>query len=643
MLKIDPKHALAWNYKGFALDKLERYEDAIRWWDEALKIDPKNTFAWIYKGFALDKLERYEDAIRCYDEALKINPEDADAKKNKKIAEGKFEQQSKLKEQAVEAINATQQAIKRAENLGIAISDSKNLHNEAKSAFEDGDYLAAIRKSKDAEEETNKLLTKAKPEIRVSLSETSFKQDLWQRIDLTVRNDGNVTAREITINFSKEVETRGLSKINLNPGEEKRLNIGFRATQSGEIPLEVLVTYKDSDNKEYRTNDTFWITSTDEEAVSSKEELKSPAQFQPWPTSPKTFPPELAEAYTEVKYIGEGGFARVFKAKNKDGKKVAVKVPLSLDEATGKSFIKEIQNWTRFDHPNIVKVQDYNIMPVPFFELELCDGSLDEMKRPLEPEKAAWLIFNICEGLKYAHSQGVIHRDLKPQNILLKDGIPKISDWGLSKVVAESPSRRGLGSFTPIYAAPEQISGGRKDERTDIWQVGVILYELVTGEIPFKGESMVEMGMAIVTSQPVPPSSLNPEAESLEPVITRCLEKDQAERYESAGELQKELAQYLGIKYQESLKLSKSRGDSRKSAYYCSELLMMNMGIKDLVGAYKFASDMAHYAEGEAKPLVEEFCGQLEARINAGIKEPPEELVKKAEVICHKIRVGFKK
>jgi len=104
--------------------------------------------------------------------------------------------------------------------------------------------------------------------------------------------------------------------------------------------------------------------------------------------------------------------------------------------------------------------------------MELCDQSLANLPKPMDVDKAAWIIFNIAEGLKYAHSKGIIHRDLKPQNILLKDGIPKISDWGLSKVLAESSSATATKAFTPLYAAPEQIKGEDKDERTDIWQLG---------------------------------------------------------------------------------------------------------------------------------------------------------------------------
>jgi len=363
------------------------------------------------------------------------------------------------------------------------------------------------------------------------------------------------------------------------------------------------------------------------------EEIIKTDKKMPTKLHPTTFPSELQEFYTDVEAIGKGGFARVFRAK-RNGKKVAVKIPVALDSATGKSFLKEIENWVKLDHPNIVKVYDYNILPIPYFEMELCDQSLADLPKPLK-EKAAWLIFNICEGLKYAHSRGIIHRDLKPQNIMLKDGIPKITDWGLSKILAESKST--LQAFSPLYAAPEQISKkfGKPDKKTDIWQLGVIFYELVTGKLPFEGKDITEIGFAIVNENPKPPSEINPEAKDVEQIIMKCLEKDKNKRYQSAEELQKDLAIYLGLEYKESLKESISVKDVKKSAYYCGELMLINLRVGDLVQAYKYASDLLKYAK-QMRKEIEEFCKELEYRIDnkIGISE---ELIKKADIIVYKL------
>jgi serine/threonine protein kinase len=280
-------------------------------------------------------------------------------------------------------------------------------------------------------------------------------------------------------------------------------------------------------------------------------------------------------------------------------------------------------------------------MPIPYFEMELCDSSLAEMKKPLDTREAAWIVYNICEGLKYVHSKKIIHRDLKPQNILLKNGVPKISDWGLSRVVCASKSAT-VTSFTPYYAAPEQIGNKAKDERTDIWQLGVILYELVTGALPFMGDSMVEIGMSIATKDPEHPSGIVPEAQTIEPVIMKCLKKDPNERYQSVLELQRAIGYHLRITYAESLKMSVGAHDLKKSAYYCGDLVLINLMTGDPATALKYLSDLINYTQGDVTTDAKELSEQIRFRVESGITEVPEELINKAEFIVHKVSAGFR-
>ncbi len=262
------------------------------------------------------------------------------------------------------------------------------------------------------------------------------------------------------------------------------------------------------------------------------------------------FPNELESKYTEIKYIGRGGIAWVFSARRKsDAMMVAVKIPISFDEMTGKSFLNEIAAWETLRHPNIVKVTAVNILPVPFVEMEYVPDSLEAIEKPIPVWKAVHLIRGIADGLKYAHEQGFIHRDIKPHNILLdKDFVPKITDWGMSKVLANEVKKSSIAGFSLSYAAPEQVSPsefGRTDERTDIYQLGVVFYELVTGSVPFGGESIVEVGNAILREQPIPPSEFNSDAAVVEKIIQKCLEKDPAKRYQSSAELLDALHGYL--------------------------------------------------------------------------------------------------
>ncbi len=500
----------------------------------------------------------------------------------------------------------------------------------------------AIARAKEFILKIDKIAEELSPFLTVEMNKTNFKPNTWEKIILNVKNKGKASARDIILTFSDEVVVKNLEKIEiLKPNDEKSIEFALMPKAEGSIPLDIKITYIDHKNKERSDKQTLWINvGAEVKPEKLSQQPLTPAEFEPKPIMPKTLPPELSEFYTEAKLLGKGGFAKVFKAKRKDGKIVAVKIPISFDPTTGKSFIRELMNWTKLSHPNIVKVYDYNILPIPYFEMELCDKSLAELDKPLDPEYAAWLMFNVCEGLKYAHRLGIIHRDLKPQNILLKDNIPKITDWGLSKIMAESTST-SISSFTPYYAAPEQITNKEKDERTDIWQIGVIFYELVTGELPFKGENLVEVEMAIATEQPALPSSINPQAKEIEPIIMKCLEKNKDKRYQSVEELQRDLAEYLGVRYQESLKLSLSQHNLKRSAYYCGELIILNLKIGELVSAYKYATDLANYADGDIKSAAEELCEQLKARIEAGIRDVAEELIERAELVAHKVRMGF--
>jgi serine/threonine protein kinase len=246
--------------------------------------------------------------------------------------------------------------------------------------------------------------------------------------------------------------------------------------------------------------------------------------------------------------------------------------------------------------------------------MELCDGSLVEEDTPMNPVRAVSLISDICEGLGYCHENNIIHRDLKPSNILFKNGTVKISDWGLSKVLGESKSTTSQISFSPGYAAPEQIMGTVKDVRTDIWQVGVIFYELVTGMLPFSGETLVEVLSAIATRDPEPPSDLAKGVLSIEPFIMKCLKKDPSERYQAASELRDDLNAYLQSTYSQMLDVSRPLNDRASSAHYYSQLLLLSLKTGDRKAAYTYAEGLTGYLDADKKSRAAEIARET-ARI----------------------------
>lgn len=252
------------------------------------------------------------------------------------------------------------------------------------------------------------------------------------------------------------------------------------------------------------------------------------------------FPPALGEKYTGVAAVGSGGTARVFRAvRRADDQTVAVKVPLRQDEATGRCFLREISIWQGLAHPNIVRVYAVNVLPVPYVETEYLERTLADLETPLDPARAIELVRGIAAGLAYAHARGVVHRDLKPGNILLAaDATPKIADWGLGKVLGEGDETVAPG-YSLHYAAPEQLAPARfgpPDERTDLYQVGVVFYVLLTGTFPYDDEGPGAYSAAVLDTPPRPPSDVDPALAPFDGIVLRCLEKNPAMRFGSAEE-----------------------------------------------------------------------------------------------------------
>lgn len=251
---------------------------------------------------------------------------------------------------------------------------------------------------------------------------------------------------------------------------------------------------------------------------------------------------EFRTIYTDLEYIGEGGFGRVFKAVNKKGQEVAIKIPKSFDRRAERTFITEVSNWRHLDHPNIVKLYDFKILPIPYIETEYCEDKLKKEMKSLD--EAVSIIYEVAKGLGYAHERHIIHGDVKFSNIMIKNGVYKISDWGLSKL--KTDESLSLSGATPSYAAPEQISHdfGKADERTDIYQLGVVFYALLTGRLPFKGE-VFEIYSSTLTKLPTPPAEINANAKPVNDIIMKCLNKAKDERYSSMDELIEELEDFI--------------------------------------------------------------------------------------------------
>jgi len=200
-------------------------------------------------------------------------------------------------------------------------------------------------------------------------------------------------------------------------------------------------------------------------------------------------------------------------------------------------------------------------------ELEYCEKSLRDYKYPISVEKALRYVLDICNGLEYAHNKGIIHGDLKPGNILIKNDVPKISDWGIGWILPEEKEKASEYTsllLTPAYVAPEQLQlrKGAIDERTDLYQLGLIFYKMVTGKLPSHNNNITDdfsLDLATIVYSPsvasvlkekkrikiTPPSKINPRARILDPIIMKLLEYSKENRYQSVTELKKDLEKLI--------------------------------------------------------------------------------------------------
>ena len=262
--------------------------------------------------------------------------------------------------------------------------------------------------------------------------------------------------------------------------------------------------------------------------------------------------------YEILDELGRGGMGVVYKARQvKANRIVALKMILSGKRVALEQKIRfqiEAEAVARLTHSNIVQLYEVSEQDgQPFFSLEFCAGGNLDRKlndQPLPAEEAAILVEKLARAMHYAHSRGVVHRDLKPANVLLTaDGEPKVTDFGLAKRLdaGSDVSQSGMVMGTASYMAPEQARGAVHDvgPAADVWALGAVLYECLTGRPPFRAETVFETMRAVLTEEPALPSSVNGKVpRDLETICLKCLNKDPGRRYGSALELAEDLRRY---------------------------------------------------------------------------------------------------
>ena len=296
-----------------------------------------------------------------------------------------------------------------------------------------------------------------------------------------------------------------------------------------------------------------------------------------------TTPQILSDRYELGEILGVGGMAEVHLARDmRLHRDVAVKV-LRADLARDPSFFvrfrREAQNAAALNHPAIVAVHDTGEAeaatgPVPYIVMEYVDGiTLRDIVRtdgPIAPRRAIEIIADACQALNFSHQHGIIHRDVKPANIMItKAGAVKVMDFGISRALNDSGTpvtQAGAVVGTAQYFSPEQATGGTVDFRSDVYSLGCVLYEILTGEPPFIGDTPVAVAYQHVRKEPSPPSTRNPRiSPELDAVVLKALEKNPDDRYQTAAAMRTDLIRVHGGEAPEAPEARKVSADAERT------------------------------------------------------------------------------
>lgn len=548
-LEINSSNAEAWFLKGFAFQMLGKYEEALESCVQGLDRDPGNQVAWCTKGEYLYALGKLEGALESFGTALKLDPGSEYAKDIRGKID-KWLQREGTDDASVSTLLAFLERHRHEDALG-SYKDALEMDPRHTAVSFNKDFaLAHLEQSEEILEDYEREKREQQPKIRMELSQKDLQFGNWSWVEATLFNEGRSLATDITFEFPPEFKVKHLEVdpdvlaqssedntidteiiLKLEPGAQKIRLLSMMPLKVGYSPLDVKIKYTGPWRTQHETLNTVWVN-----------------VFRVADRLP------MIPGYAVLWRLSSGDSEDVYSAtRDKDGLTVVIKIPrLAPDQsALAAEFLREVKQWSQLKHPNIAGVLQYGDKPFPWVALEYMEeGSLRRAIGRLSVREALEIGMKLAEALSYAGSFLITHRDIRPENVMLDSRrVPKLTNWRMKGVMLK-PSQGGKGSRDALaYSAPEGISldFGGTDVRTDIYQLGVLLYEMLTGKTPFQGEGEVLIEK-VMQEQPRRPSELNPAiSKHMDAVVLKCLAKHKEERYQGALALKADLARLIEI------------------------------------------------------------------------------------------------
>ena len=444
--------------------------------------------------------------------------------------------------------------------------------------YEDCIYSEAIKSFKQAKTRIGSLIENASVKLTVKMENApeDLKVRRWEEMELIVRNDGDIHLADIAVRAVSDNIKMDLDddEISVKAGKEKKVPIRINFLEEGLVPIKIAISYTDplkGEMVEIERKFRFDVTASERgskratrpgESGTKHESIKKAVQELYKDKEEIRFKSGDFYSYRILDKLGSGGFSTIYRVESGD-EVFAMKTPkdigmdldetIEINERDIQKFRREASIWAKLTDilpDDVVRLVDVGLQPFPWFVMELASHSLRDVLKDATYDERIEITLDVLSKFDRIHHQGIVHRDIKPENILFIDDELKITDFGISKLV-NSTTRSTLGvSGTCYYMSPEQIQKSRfggVDWRTDIWQLGVLIYEIFTSRFPFDSESPYEITSNIMHEEPALISDYLEELEPLDNVLLKALRKEKKRRWQSALELKLAIVKELDL------------------------------------------------------------------------------------------------